>query len=485
MRIIVCMKQMADGSFNPFDTSALECALQLMPDQITLLTMGRPEAASWLEELTRLGPVDAVLLSDMAFAGADTLATSYVLSCWLRRETYDLILCGRQSIDGETAQVGPELAAMLGLELVPRVMGAKTEGRHLICKTRTGHIRTGFPALLTVERAWDIRFPCLFAQKGKLQIMSAENLGADPARCGLMGSPTQVIRSCENTGGRRNCQMIAPRDICKIIRKALEKNEDGFCKIQNAEEKSEEKLPFLWITDPILETAAGRLAKQVYLVPLDLTENKTLSKEQLHSFAELVRRSNPPAVLFPSDWRSRYAASAVAALLETGLCADCTALSVEGGELHMIRPAFSGSLTAIIRCRTRPAMATVRTLESKEETLILSVGKGAVSCKKQILEWADRCQAAVTATRACVENGEFSYEEQVGLTGRNVSPKVYVALGISGAVHHIVGMECSGTVIAVNLDPEAPIFRYADYGICCDITEFCRHILSLTDTAEK
>ena len=223
----------------------------------------------------------------------------------------------------------------------------------------------------------------------------------------------------------------------------------------------------------------------MYLVPLDLTENKTLSKEQLHSFAELVRRSNPPAVLFPSDWRSRYAASAVAALLETGLCADCTALSVEGGELHMIRPAFSGSLTAIIRCRTRPAMATVRTLESKEETLILSVGKGAVSCKKQILEWADRCQGAVTATRACVENGEFSYEEQVGLTGRNVSPKVYVALGISGAVHHIVGMECSGTVIAVNLDPEAPIFRYADYGICCDITEFCRHILSLTDTAEK
>ena len=499
MRIIVCVKQLADGSLNPFDASALECALSLNPDRVTILTMGRKEAASMLEELTRLGPIDAVLLSDSAFAGADTLATAYALSHWLQKEQYDLILCGRQSIDGETAQVGPELASKLNLTLIPRVMAVEIKDGQAVCSTREGSVQTVFPALLTLERSWDLRFPSLFAQKGTVQILSAAELGVDTVKCGLKGSPTQVLESYENTGGRRNCKMVEPGMFEEILRQALEKEDDQKKAFQAAKQTG--KLEKIWITDPVLADTARELAEEVVLVELaggmgneaavpardSADEAATLAgasanaaatpagsftdEAAIAAFVQKVRAENPPAILFPSDWRSRCIAPQIAALLETGLCADCTGLLIEDGELHMVRPAFGGNLVAKIRCRTTPAMATVRTTFNEGERLIIGIGQGAKAYKEAIKAYAQAHQGTIAATRSCVEAGEFPYEYQVGLTGKNVSPKVYVALGISGAIHHIVGMECSTTVIAVNKDPEAPIFKYADYGICADVEQ--------------
>ena len=480
MRIIVCVKQLADGSLNPFDASALECALSLNPDRVTILTMGRKEAASMLEELTRLGPIDAVLLSDSAFAGADTLATAYALSHWLQKEQYDLILCGRQSIDGETAQVGPELASKLNLTLIPRVMAVEIKDGQAVCSTREGSVQTVFPALLTLERSWDLRFPSLFAQKGTVQILSAAELGVDTVKCGLKGSPTQVLESYENTGGRRNCKMIEPGMFEEILRQALEKEDDQKKAFQAAKQTG--KLEKIWITDPVLADTASELAEEVVLVELAggmgdeaaVPAGALTDEAAIAAFVRKVRAENPPAILFPSDWRSRCIAPQIAALLETGLCADCTGLLIEDGELHMVRPAFGGNLVAKIRCRTTPAMATVRTTLNEGEHLIFGIGQGAKAHKEAIKAYAQAHQGTIAATRACVEAGEFLYEYQVGLTGKNVSPKVYVALGISGAIHHIVGMECSTTVIAVNKDPDAPIFKYADYGICADVEQIIK-----------
>ena len=125
MKIVVCVKQSADGEINPFDASAYETALGIDGAEITLLSMGPEKTAPFLEGLTRLGAESAVLLCDRAFAGADTLATSYALSLAIKRLCPDFVFCGRQSVDGDTGQVGPSLAVRLGFSLVTNVMSLK------------------------------------------------------------------------------------------------------------------------------------------------------------------------------------------------------------------------------------------------------------------------------------------------------------------------------------------------------------------------
>ena len=119
MKILVCVK-VVKGELNPFDESALECALQLSND-VTVLSMGPKSSENALKPLTRLG-AKVILISDNCFAGSDTLATSYILSSAIKGMDYDLILCGRQSIDGDTAQVGPMLSEMLGISLITNAL---------------------------------------------------------------------------------------------------------------------------------------------------------------------------------------------------------------------------------------------------------------------------------------------------------------------------------------------------------------------------
>ena len=113
MKIVVCVKQVNE-EINPFDACALECALRVENAEVTVMSMGIPQVSKLLTSLTRLGVERAILLTDPAFAGSDTLATSYVLAQAIRKLNPDLVFCGRQSIDGDTAQVGPSLSQMLG-----------------------------------------------------------------------------------------------------------------------------------------------------------------------------------------------------------------------------------------------------------------------------------------------------------------------------------------------------------------------------------
>lgn len=158
-----------------------------------------------------------------------------------------------------------------------------------------------------------------------------------------------------------------------------------------------------------------------------------------------------------------------AALLETGLCADCTALETDGNRLFMYRPAKSGSITAKIECRTNPQMATVRTVSDSSD-IIVSGGKGVKDCYDKFLEFAADLNAEIGASRGLVDMGIAPYSQQIGLTGKAVSPKIYIAVGIFGAVHHTCAIENAGTIIVINPDKNAPIFEYADYGI---IDKFC------------
>ena len=196
---------------------------------------------------------------------------------------------------------------------------------------------------------------------------------------------------------------------------------------------------------------------------LEMTDARTL--------AERIRRDDPDAVLFGNDPVAKELAARTAVILQTGLCADCTALSVEGERMLMYRPALSGRLIAKIESRVRPAMATMRSRANRSGILTVAAGYGVRDRLSEIRAFAERLHADFAVSRKLVDQGYAPYAAQVGLTGRTVSPRVYLAIGISGAVHHIVGMDRSGIVIAVNPDPDAPIFDYADYGVVCSFPD--------------
>lgn len=457
MKIVVCIRQSADGEINPFDASAYETALRIKGAEITLLSMGPERTAAFLENLTRLGAKEAVLITDKAFAGADTLATSYTLSLAIKKLKPDLIICGRQSVDGDTGQVGPSLSVNTGYKLLTNIMSVVSCEKIIIGINRAGEtVSTDFPTLITVEKSLNLRLPSIRSKSTPVIVLGAADLNADLSRCGLAGSPTRVIKTFENEQDRRRCKFIAPTELKAAIDDGLKK---GAKKI--TPQLSCKKLKNVWIVGESPREMADTISESITVVQTDTPEK----------MAELIKSGNPDAVLWGSDPLSKAIAPQVAALLKTGLCADCTALETDGETLYMYRPACSGNIIAKIRCETEPPMATVRTAEKEHKNIIIGIGYGAREIIPEIKALADKMGASLAATRKTVDNDYLPYELQVGLTGKSVNPDVYIALGISGAVHHIAGIRQSGTIIAVNPDKDAPIFKYADYGIIAEIKD--------------
>lgn len=457
MKVVVCIRQSSDGEINPFDASAYETALKIRGAEITLLSMGPEKTAAFLENLTRLGAKEAVLLTDKAFAGADTLATSYTLSLAIKRLMPDLIICGRQSVDGDTGQVGPSLSVNTGYRLLTNIMSVVSCEKNIVGVNRGGEtVSADFPVLITVEKSLNLRLPSIRSKTAPVTVLGAADLNADLSRCGLAGSPTRVIKTFENEQDRRRCKFINPSELKSAIEDGLKK---GAKKI--TPQVSEKKLKNVWIVGDTPRAAAETVAESITVIPLDSPEK----------MAELIKNGDPDAVLWGSDPLSKAVAPQVAALLKTGLCADCTALETDGETLYMYRPACSGNIIAKIRCETAPPMATVRTAEQNQKNIVIGIGYGARESIPEIKALAEKLGAGIAATRRMVDNDYLPYDIQVGLTGKSVNPDVYIALGISGAVHHIAGIRQSGTVIAVNSDKDAPVFNYADYGIVADIRE--------------
>ncbi|HHD63514.1 MAG TPA: electron transfer flavoprotein subunit beta/FixA family protein [Desulfobulbaceae bacterium] len=227
MKIIVCIKQVPDAKdvrldpktntmaregvesiMNPFDRHALEEAVRLKEEHggtVTVLSMGPPQAEDVLREAIACGADSGVLVSDRAFAGADTWATSYTLAKAIETiGDVDLILCGKQAIDGDTAQVGPGLASRMGKPYVTCVQKTREAGPDYIIVERMmddGYdvVRLPLPALLTVVK--DINEPRVPSLKGKMrakkvkiQKLTAADIGAEEQCIGLAGSPTQVVQ---------------------------------------------------------------------------------------------------------------------------------------------------------------------------------------------------------------------------------------------------------------------------------------------------
>lgn len=234
------------------------------------------------------------------------------------------------------------------------------------------------------------------------------------------------------------------------------------------------------------------------------------------NIAQVVIRTEPAVILFGATSRGRELAPRVAALLDAGLTADCTELELNDRELLMTRPAFGGNVMATIRCTTFPQIATVRPgtfpipvpdagrkgtviywqnssdgfkeiLKSEvripdEDNIsgakvLISLGAG---IKKETVPLAESLAAKLGGTVSCsrklVEKGWFPQSRQVGQSGKNVSPDVYLAFGISGAIQHLSGISSSKRIIAVNTDPDAKISEVADEFIVGDANAIIKEL---------
>ena len=359
MRIVVCVKQTVQGDINPFDACAYEAALKIPNAEVILLSMGPDKTEEMLANLTRLGAKEAYLLCDSVFAGADTLATAYALSLAVKKLSPDLVICGRQTVDGDTAQTGPSLSVATGLSLITNVMKIKDTVGHLVCETRDmGEQTTEYPALITVERINHLRLPSIRSKKGAVIYWTAKDIGADLSRCGLKGSPTRVLASFRNEEGKRKCKFIEMTELSDAIKQGLEKEKQRLKPMQ----KSEQKLKKVWIVGEAPRGFAESISEDITAIDKeDFIKNGDTYRDFAERFAEYIRERQPEVILWGSDAWSKAVAPQVAALLQTGLCADCTALETDGEKLFMYRPAFSGNIVAKIACMTKPQMATVRT----------------------------------------------------------------------------------------------------------------------------
>lgn len=252
MRIVVCIKQVPDSAevrinpetntlirdgvpsiINPYDMHALEAGLQIKEKaggSVTALTMGPPQAETALKDALSLGVDHAVLLSDRAFAGSDTWATAYTLAKAIEYIGADIIICGKQAIDGDTAQVGPEIAEFLNIPHIAYIRKIDEVGDQRIVVQRLmddGYdvVESTLPLLLTVVRELNVpRLPSLkgkmAAKKAEIRKLASADIGAEENNIGLKGSPTQVrnIFAPEVRKDRKMLEGTAEEKVDALVR---------------------------------------------------------------------------------------------------------------------------------------------------------------------------------------------------------------------------------------------------------------------------
>ncbi len=440
IRIAVCVKQVPAVSMltfdtesrrivregvpnevNPFDVIAMSAAAgikQAMPAEVVAFTMGPPQAREALVQCLAMGADRAVHLVDLAFAGSDTLATARALSLALQRDEFDLVICGYNTVDSETGQVGPELAEMLDLPQVTAVASLEIgdAGRGLTAQRVNDEGREevycGLPALVTViegiaPEVYPRRERMDEARERPVEAVSASDLSSDTSLFGPAGSPTLVseIYSIESS---REGVVIKDVPVEEAVAQLMVHLETravfGTRRADEAPRKvrggrRDGAASAIWVVAetlgerlrPVSLELLGRareLAPDVdtnveavligHLARRHAAELTAYGADRVHLadaleldqydtelytsvLAAAVTDRQPYAVLIPATVNGRDLAARLAARLSLGLTGDCIGLEIDRqGRLVQLKPAFGGSIAAPILSTTMPQMATVR-----------------------------------------------------------------------------------------------------------------------------
>ena len=549
-------------------TKGVELA-QLTGGRSTVFTLGPPSAEDVLREAIAGGVDYGVHLCDPAFAGSDTLATSRALSAALQKcGPFDLVLVGRNSIDGDTGQVGPQLAQLCDLAFAAGVRSLDLRDRTL--RLRLEHedgdqeLETDLPALLSVAER--LCSPCKVdvpgreaVDSGLIRRLRASDLGPGP--WGYDGSPTRVgsLRVMNHARlGRRlsgSPQEQTELAVRLLVERGALTNGATATGSPSAREVSGLSAPSTHpekVVAVVLEgdrpkvnvemlSAAGVIADELHgqvfafqsgqarnLLPpsdsddggasthtsadvlasfgideLRIVEGVSAPEDLSRLLVDWAAISRPWAILSPSTDFGREIAARTAAALSAGLVGDAIALDIVDGELVAAKPAFSGGLIAEITCLSDIRMATVRPgvlpikvnrtgngrvgidsvdpvrrvrpgLYEKNDDVevlaraqvVIGVGAGLEPADYQRLSaLAQLLGAEMAATRKVTDKGWAPRSRQIGVTGRSVAPRLYIAIAVSGKFNHMVGVRAAETVLAINSDPDAPIFQHADVGL--------------------
>ena len=575
----VIQREGVPSEINPFDLLGVNLAVDLKAgadDTVLALSMGPPNAAEGLTQCYALGVDRSILLSDRALAGSDTLATAQALALALEREQPDLIICGRNSSDAETGQVGPELAELMALPHVSNVrkLDVNRATNRITAERVTDEgyqiIECPLPAVICVtEGAGAERYPgreeMTAAESKTVETLTCADLTDDLSLFGLAGSPTWVedIRLIEPDRlavvFRDETPEDAARQVAELLRARLANLAAGA-----ADAAPTATLPHyaggarsIWVVAELTDGAVRHvtlemLGKARELTPLTQSEvaavaicngaptpdviaqlvkggaDRVLTLDTAglgllcgrgvaDSLADAIAEQQPYAVLFAATADGRDLAARIAARQRLGLTGDAIDLEInDQGQLVQLKPALGGNVVAPILSKTLPNLVTLRpgvltpatqepeaapinveaippTARNGADATLLSehtaeehgaleltaaevvvglgmgIGEEGLSTAQQ---WAAAINAPIATTRNVVHSGWLPHHIQVGISGRTIAPQVYLAVGIRGAFNHTVGIQKAATILAINRNHRAAIFRAADYGIVGDWNEY-------------
>ncbi len=561
------------------------------------VTLGPLAAQDVLLEAIAYGIDGGLHLCDAEFAGSDTLVTARALAEALRKEgPFDLILAGRNSLDGDTGQVPPELAELLGMPFACGARELHLEGRSIsmLLEQDDGwvDVEVSLPAVVSVaERLCE---PAKVGPEGRrsvpkerIRTMVAAELGEGP--WGMRGSPTMVgaVRVLPSRRLKLRLPGSVESQAEAAVRKLAELGALGAASAGSQQGQLEASAPQRSADvlsepgGPAVDSAygqglpaspsAGQILHPAPLVAAVLDPGRpVLALElvsgaaslasciggrvvaiavaedpfgwemlELYGVSELVQlegstveedvagavrgwalQAQPWAILAASTAYGREVASRVAAGLGCGLVGDAVALSVSAGRMVAAKPAFSGALIADITSSSKIQIVTVRpgvlatytgcrqnpqtfkgaVYESLARThlsvpgssrmkilsvrrdddlealahaqVVIGVGSGMSPDEYGVLDPLVKVLGAeLAATRKVTDRSWMPRSRQVGITGKTIGPRLYLAVALSGKFNHMAGVRSAGTVLAVNSDPSAPVFDHADLGMVADFHE--------------
>jgi electron transfer flavoprotein alpha subunit len=563
-------RQGSELEMNAYCRRAVSQGVELaraMGGHCTVYTLGPESAEEVLREAIAWGADAGVLITDAQFAGSDTLATARALAAAVNLDApWDIVLVGRNSVDADTGQVGPEVAELLGLPFAGgvRQLTVGAEGVLVSCELDDGWrtATVALPAVLSVAER--LIAPCKAPAEARRQVSGAaiRRLGPSdlgPGPWGAAGSPTRVgaVRVFEVVRRRRRmsgsvveqvdeaaalleewgatglngaaaCRDERPADSRSglVPRSDLASDDEGALSVVVVAEPERSR-----VTRELLGRAAelaSSIGGAVICAGSELEDHSLLDswgadrllelsgtaveEDVANALAEWVAETSPWAVLFPGTLWGREISSRIAARLGLGLTGDAVELDIAEGRLVCWKPAFGGRLLAAITTVSDVQLATVRPglfafrdprrpstrnvpistvcgasrnritivgegvdggmWELLAARSVVSVGQGVLPDEYGLLDPLLKVLGAeLAATRRVTDQAWLPRARQVGITGHSVAPGLYVSVGASGTFNHMIGAHGAGTIVAINRDPTAPVFDWADIGIVADWRE--------------